>query len=152
MKKIFLILIFLLSYTQAQYTFIIKKYSKEIELEAKIIANISKAITNKNAKIFIPKMKEKNYPIYANYLNIVRSCEEAELIYIKDSIKKLTPCKNQNKLYFTNNYKILLSEQKFIGAFFWSKSRPNIVFIKNRLEKNKIVLPQNYTQFVEEDF
>jgi hypothetical protein len=36
------------------------------------------------------------------------------------------------------------------GAFFWSKSRPNIVLVKQRLAQQGVVVPQKYEQFVEE--
>lgn len=150
MKKLLFALTLLFTFAQAQYTFLVKKYTKEIELEAKIIANIAKNLSKEKSKIFIPKIKEQNHIIYSKFLNIVNTCEEAEIVYVKDSIDKLSSCKKQNKIYFTNNYRLLLSQPKFIGAFFWSKSRPNIVFIKSRLKENNIIVPKNYEQFVEE--
>jgi hypothetical protein len=52
--------------------------------------------------------------------------------------------------FFTNNYKKLIADERFFGALFWSKSRPNIIFIKKRLKAQKITLPENYNRYIEE--
>ena len=57
---------------------------------------------------------------------------------------------NTNKLFITNDYKKLLKDNKYAGAFFWNNSRPNITFIKNRLENQNINLSTDYEKFVED--
>ena len=60
-------------------------------------------------------------------------------------------CKSDNnQIFFTNNYEKLLKDNRYLGAFFWNKSRPNITFIKARLEKQKIELSKDYDKFVED--
>lgn len=153
MKKFtLLILVFIFTINANSYTFLVNEYTKEIELEAKIISKIAKeTIKEKNIKIYIPKAKENDRQIYSKYLKVVNNCSEADFIFIKYSVSKI-PCINSNskKIYFTNNYQILLEKQNFIGAFFWSKSRPNITFIKQRLDNAKLVLPKSYSQFIED--
>jgi len=149
MKHLILTLILLtFSYSQT-YTFLVKKYDKEIELESKIIAKIAESSIKKEIVIFIPEMTDMEKNIYSKIFTIGKNCEESNFIFVKKNIEK-NICQNKNKLYFTNNYKKLLSNKEYFGAFFWSKSRPNIVFIKNRLAQHNISLPSSYEQFVED--
>lgn len=150
MKKL-LLLLTIISFTFAdQYTFLVKKYDKEIELEAKIIANIANSTTKGNIKLFIPNITELEKNIYSKYLEVVDSCENSNFVFIKNKINKPESCQQKNKVFFTNNYRKLLNKNMYIGAFFWSKSRPNIVFIKKRLDKKEITLPNSYSQFIED--
>lgn len=134
-----------------QYTFLVNKYDKEIELEAKIISNIATSSIKKDVKLFIPEISTMEKDVYSKFFTLSNSCEDANFIFIKRNINLNTLCENQeNKLFFTNNYEKLLEDTRYLGAFFWNKSRPNITFIKSRLEKNEIKLPDDYDKFVED--
>jgi len=147
--KILSLVFLIVSFSYAQsYTFLLNKYDKELELESKIIEKIASSSLSKDIVLFIPKITEAEKKIYSKIFTIGRTCEESNFVFVKKNSTDESLCKN--KLYFTNNYKKLLSNNKFFGAFFWSKSRPNIVFIKSRLAKNNISLPNSYYQFVED--
>ena len=149
MKSFFLFVFFLtVSYSQP-HTFLVKKYDKEIELESKIIGQIAHSSVQKDVVLYIPKMTEMERKIYSKIFTLGKNCEESNFIFVKKNIDK-SLCNSKEKLFFTNNYKKLLSNKKYYGAFFWSKSRPNIVFIKDRLAKHHIALPKAYTQFIED--
>ena len=150
MKTILFILTFLtFSYSQT-YTFLVNKYDKEVELESKIIRKIAESSVSKKIVLYIPQITNIEKDIYSKVFTLGRSCEESNFVFIKKNISDKNLCLNKNKLYFTNNYKKLLSNSKYFGAFFWSKSRPNIVFIKDRLIKHKIILPNSFKQFIED--
>ena len=132
-----------------QYVFLVNKYDKEIEYEAKIILKIATSSLAKEIKLFIPDISEQEKKIYSEYFNLTKNCETANFIF--DNKGTLTnDCKKQNKLFFTNNYKKLMANEKYYGAFFWSKSRPNIVFIKQRLEANSVLLSKEYLKYIED--
>ncbi len=153
MKRIIFLVFSFFSFLNCSenYTFLLKEYNKEIELEAKIISNIAKNLIPKKDKlsIFIPEITDLEKSIYSEPFYIVNNCNDADFIYLRNN-SDLESCNIHNKIYFTNNYDSLLKNDKFIGAFFWSKSRPNIVFVKNRLNKNNIKLPEIYEKFIEE--
>lgn len=151
MKKI-IFLITLISFLNAeQYTFLLNKYDKELELEAKIISNIATASIKNDIKLFIPEISISEKEIYSKFFILSNSCDDANFIFVKKSIDINSLCKEDtNKIFFTNNYQKLLNDNKYLGAFFWNKSRPNITFIKNRLEKQKIELSNDYAKFVED--
>ena len=151
MKNLILIIVlFSLSYADT-YTFLVNKYDKEMELESKIIKKIAKISVKQKVVLFIPKITKNEMKFYSKLFTLSNSCEEANFIFVKKNIGNINLCKNKpGKLYFTNNYKKLLNNKDYFGAFFWSKSRPNIVFIKKRLDKMLISLPNTYQQFVED--
>lgn len=150
--KIFILIltIFSLSYS-GQHTFLIDKYDEEMELEAKIIFDIAtSSSSNKEIKLFIPKITDMEKKIYSKYFTLSENCEASNFVFVNKIIENQKLCGVENRLFFTNNYKKLLSDNKYYGAFFWQKSRPNIVFIKNRLEQTNILLPKSYSQFIED--
>lgn len=134
-----------------QHTFLIDKYDEEMELEAKIISDIAtSSSSNKEIKLFIPKITDMEKKIYSKYFTLSENCEASNFVFVNKIIENQKLCAVENRLFFTNNYKKLLSDNKYYGAFFWQKSRPNIVFIKNRLEQTNILLPKSYSQFIED--
>lgn len=132
-----------------QYVFFPNENNKEIELEAKLIAKIAKASAKEDVRVFIPNITKQEREVYSHYLKLVQECKDADFVFDKEGVVKKS-CKDSKKLFFTNNYKRLLGNDLYYGAFFWNKSRPNIVFIKQRLEQNKVVLSKEYTQYIEE--
>lgn len=125
------------------------EYDKEIELEAKIVSKISNDILKKKAKIYIPNMSKKLEDVYSKYFRISKSCEDADFVFDKNDLSH-QECKNTDIIYFTNNYRRLMSDGRYVGAFFWNKSRPNIVFIKNRLDQSGVILSQEYEKYIED--
>jgi hypothetical protein len=151
--KIIVFLISLISFSLAsQYTFLVDKYDEELELEAKIISNIATASITKDIKLFIPKITNMEKDIYSKEFILVNECSDANFIFVKNNYEIDFLCGNEfkNKLFFTNNYNRLIGNNKYIGAFFWNKSRPNIVFVKDRLIKKSIKLSEEYQKFIED--
>lgn len=150
MRTLFLILTLITFASSNQYTFLVNKYDKEIELEAKIVSKIAQTSMNSKIKIFIPAMTNSEKDIYSKFFDISNNCQEANFIFVKKQVNINQLCQEKNKLFFTNNYQTLLTDDRYFGAFFWNKSRPNIVFIKERLKAKKIELSSEYEQFIED--
>lgn len=151
--KVILLLISLLSFSFAkQYTFLVDKYDKETELEAKIILNIAKASLKDEIKLFIPEITNVEKDIYSQFFTLVETCQNANFIFIKNNfaLEPLCESKIQDRVIFTNNYQKLLKNNKYTGALFWNKSRPNIIFIKDRLDAKNIKLSSDYEKFIED--
>ncbi|WP_368030004.1 hypothetical protein [Arcobacter sp. s6] len=147
---IFLLIFFSYVYSNQQI-YLVEKYNENIELEAKIISNIAKASIQDKIKLYIPNISIKEKEIYSLFFTLADNCNDANFIFTKNEIKINDLCNNNiNKLFITNDYKKLLKDEKYVGAFYWTKSRPNITFIKNRLENQNIHLSDAYEKFVEE--
>jgi len=148
--RVFILLLTLLSFLFAEnYTFLVQPYSKEVELEAKIIAEIATASLHVKIKLFIPHMSEMEEKVYSKYFTLSPKCETANFVFVNKNVENEPLCDNANRLFFTNNYRKLLTNDKYFGALFWNKSRPNIVFIQKRLDEKAIALPKTFDQFVE---
>lgn len=150
--KFIIFLLIISSFLKAeQYTFLVNKYDKEIELEAKIISNIASSSIKSDIKLYIPEISIIERDVYSKFFTLTSNCKDANFIFIKRNVDINSLCNNEdNKLFFTNNYEKLLEDNRYLGAFFWNKSRPNITFIKSRLERQKIKLPNDYDKFVED--
>jgi hypothetical protein len=148
--RVLILLFTLLSFLSSEnYTFLVQPYSKEVELEAKIIAKIATASLHGKIKLFIPHMSAMEEEVYSKYFTISSTCETSNFVFVNKAVEKESLCDNANRLFFTNNYRKLLSDEKYFGALFWNKSRPNIVFSQKRLEKRAIILPKTFEQFIE---
>lgn len=150
MKTIFILISLSMTLFANGHTYLLDEYTKEIELESKIVTKIAKDILNKKIYLYIPNQKALDLKVYSKNVKLVTSCDKANFVFIKYGSTKACK-KNLNSFYIlTNNYKQLLKNKKFIGAFFWSKSRPNIVLIKQRLNYNNVNLPKEYNRYIEE--
>lgn len=150
MKIILLLLTFISITFSKQYTFLVDDYNKELELEAEIIYNIASASLKKPILLYIPEPSPEEKQAFSQYFTLTASCSDSNFVYVKKSVKASQLCQKQERVFFTNNYQKLLADSTYYGAFFWHKSRPNIVFIKDRLETNKIELPRTYEKYVED--
>ncbi|NVJ53262.1 MAG: hypothetical protein HWD90_06180 [Campylobacteraceae bacterium] len=149
-KKIFIAIFLVVTLNANNYTYLLDEYKKDTELEAKIVLKIARDIlTTTPVHLYIPNMKPLDYEVYSSSVKLVRTCEKANFVFVKYG-KSFQCKKNKNIFVLTNNYRQLLTNHSFIGAFFWSKSRPNIVLVKNRLSKNAIVLPKEYERYIED--
>lgn len=131
-----------------QYTFLLDEYDKEMELEAKILSQIAKDGIKTPITLFIPDITKSEKKVYGKFFSISENCKDANLIFVNKNYEhNFAMCEGY---FFTNNYKKLIADERFFGALFWSKSRPNIIFIKKRLKAQKITLPENYNRYIEE--
>jgi hypothetical protein len=148
------ILIFLTIFTSFvwanNYTYLVDEYTKETELEAEIVVKIAKDIMkDEKITLYIPNSTSLEKTIYSKKITLVDSCKEANFIFIKSDYELQCPASSKHFI-LTNNYRKLRNNNNFIGAFFWSKSRPNIVLVEHRLAQKNIVLPNEYRQFIED--
>lgn len=81
----------------------------------------------------------------SKYIKTVFNCEEADLILTHKNY--FTKCKN--KMIFTTNYLMFKNLPHAVGAFFYQKGRPNIIFRKNELKKFHITLPKEFDKYIE---
>lgn len=151
MRLLWLTLI-LFSFLPAQnYTFMLDTYTKETELEATIIKRLASAsLPKEEIRLFIPEISELEQKVYQKFFTLSSNCEDANFVFVKKSLDITSYCKDTKKLILTSNYRKLLSDERYYGAFFWQKSRPNITFISQRLQQHGVKLPVEFDKFVED--
>jgi len=119
------------------------------KLKMQILKNICLSIKSEN------KMK-----IWSDDINIMKSFKEsdkfvtvsnfndANFIILTKKIAFLT--EDTDKHIFVLNYCLLEYIPNSFGALFWKKGRPNIVFIKSRLEDQSLILSDKLKPYIEE--
>jgi len=82
-------------------------------------------------------------------IEVVERCEDATLaIETKDAPIPENRCKDVPIL--TNCYRIFLKDRRTIGAFFWLKSRPTILFSAPRIERFHVDLDKEMQNYLED--
>lgn len=127
--------------------FIIPLFSSEIITASKIMEKISSALIQKNEiAVFTKDLKYIEIVKSSNKLKDVLSCDEADIDLIE--IKTTSLC-TKKVLLFATNYLAFVKSPDAIGAFFYQKGRPNIIFREENLKKHNIVLSKEFEKYIE---
>jgi len=123
-------------------------YADDSKLESVIFDKIINVVVQKiDPKIYIHE-KIESIDTYKSNFNIVANCEEADMV-ILSTIKDI-PSTCKGKILFGTRYSHLKNEE-VIGAFFWMKGRPNILFYQERLNQKNIKLDSSFDKYVEDE-
>ena len=116
------------------------------DIEIKIMNKISTALTNKKL-IFVHTEDNKNLDIVfkSEILRYSSVCDKANIVITNTT--ELKKC-SQNKLIFATGYLSFEALPNAVGAFFYKKGRPSIVFRKDVLEKHNITLPKEFSKYI----
>lgn len=107
---------------------------------------IAKSITKKTEPTIYIHREVESLQLFPGDIKIVKECAEADIVLL--STLKNIPSECRGKLLFGTRYSHL-DNRDVIGAFFWQKGRPNILFYKKRLELNGIKLDPSYNKYIE---
>ena len=124
-------------------------YEEEIhKVEAKILSEMAHILAKKSKKVKVATSPDLKYIIkYSKILYQVNNCKKAQILITGDE-KLLKRC---NKPAIVTRYYLLKKYKNAIGAIYWKKGRPNVVFVKDRLEMFKIRLPDRYRKYLERE-
>jgi len=133
---------------------IIKEFSDERELEIKILEKIFADITRKKqVRVVILGNKSTYFSEgirrYARRLKETKTCKKADVVFLAGVYRGKLPGECGGKILFSSRRKDILLRENCVGAFYWKKGRPNILFIRERLRKKGIKLPPEYNRFIE---
>ncbi|MFK5983919.1 MAG: hypothetical protein QM479_00635 [Pseudomonadota bacterium] len=117
------------------------------KIENKIIMNMILSLTNKQYPSIYTDSQRIKKILTEQDVHFVESCSSAQIAIIQTN-KEL---KNCNKiLIITLKYDLLKTYPDSVASFFWQKGRPNIVFIKSRLNSHNITIGSEFNDFIEE--
>lgn len=139
MKKPFFGLIFFFL-IQIQYIF-----SFDIGTASKIYDKLFYAIFKKeNIKVYVNDNEYKKMILSSEYLKLTDRIEDSEIVIItkKEEIKEI-----KDKIAFGIEKDFLEIDANIIGAFYWNKGVPEIIFIKKKLEKNNLQLLEGFEKY-----
>ena len=124
--------------------------ASEVETERKIYDAILHALLPKDQKPIRLWSDSQSLVKELEPLDDVKVVKKSDKADIAIITKKMPPkCRC---IPFVTSYRLLKEyKDKAVGGFFWQKGRPNILFLKNNLQKAGLKLPQSMQQFVEDD-
>lgn len=149
------VLFFLLTAVLPATSHLHVEYSVPEELEVKILQKLFLDILKKKeVRVFLVGDKReryrKNIERFAKKLKVVDSCKDADITLIAGFVDKF-PRDCLEGLLFSTKRENLFKFRNCLGAFYWKKGRPNLVLIRERLEKHRIELPSEYDRFIESE-
>ena len=139
MKKIFILLLLLSTIL----------FASSSAVEAKIYNSIFSAFfPYKNiVRVWVDKESKRDILQRIANVRLVSSMGDADICLIMKSKDIKT-----NKLIFVGSYSLLKHyKESTLGGFFWQKGRPNILFLKENLEKFNVKLPSRFSKYIEND-
>jgi hypothetical protein len=80
---------------------------------------------------------------YSKYLRIT-NCENADFMIIGKDFGEI----DYNKPAIVFDEDLIKKVKNAVGALYWKKGRPQLIFIKSRLDKYKIQLPSEYKGYL----
>lgn len=121
-------------------------FANDQAFASKIFNEVVHAVVKKaEVKVYIHENID-SLERFPGRLHITHSCKDADIVILSDD--KDIPIACQSKLLFGTRYKHM-KNQDVIGAFFWQKGRPNILFYKKRLDQHHIELDPKFHKYVE---
>ncbi len=121
-------------------------YASDNEKASGIFNLIVKEITKKDSSSVYLYKNIESIEKYPGNLKIVTECKDADIVILSTTVNIPKEC--ASKLLFGSRYSHL-KNKNVLGAFFWQKGRPNILFYKKRLKKQKIVLDSSFDKYIE---
>lgn len=109
--------------------------------EHKIISFIFNSLIDKNVISIYTEDEDIRDILNDTDFKIALFCENSDLIYNSKEIKSC------DKPLFTNKYITLKESKSSIGAFYWKKGRPNIIFLNKRLEQYDLKLSSDLIKY-----
>ncbi|BCD68086.1 hypothetical protein [Nitratiruptor sp. YY09-18] len=104
---------------------------------------------NPYVQIYINSKEYQNIPKYIKKFKFTNNCVNADIIFV-DSLSLLQKeCIYDHKIFVTSYYDFVHNKDKVIGAFFWQKGRPTIIFNKKMLEYFGVKLPPKYNKYID---
>ena len=123
-------------------------YADDVKLASSIFNTIVSSITHKkNAAVYLYYDIE-SVSRYPDKLQVVKDCSIADVVLLS-SIKDI-PKECESEILFGTRYSHL-KNKNVIGAFFWQKGRPNILFYRDRLAKHHIKLDKSFDKYIENE-
>ncbi len=138
MKKLFLIFLVICP--------LLAKSSLSIGVQ--IMEKISFALLKKTPiNILVQDEKDLKLIEGSKMFNQVFSCSNADMILTK--MRNIYRVCHGNPLIFATSYRGFKLSQNAVGAFFYQKGRPNIIFKKDKLEEYKINISEKFKKYIE---
>ena len=83
---------------------------------------------------------------YHENIILEQNCTNADIVIVTTFTNFPNNC--NDKLLFGTKY-LHTKDHRVLGAFFWQKGRPNIIFYQKRLKEYNVTLDNSFAKFIE---
>ena len=112
---------------------------------AKIYDSIFTQIVKRDSvSVFCDSQEYQEILFRSQHIRLVDTPQDADIILQTQFSSRF----DTNKIVFTTKYAILKKNKHIVGAFYWSKGRPQIVFIRKRLEKQHLNIASDLKKYI----
>jgi hypothetical protein len=113
-------------------------------VEVRLIEKILVDMTNKQpVNVCVINYDVNKILNYSTYLRITR-CENADFMIIGKDGEELS----YNKPAIVFDEDLVKRVKNAVGSLYWRKGRPQLIFIKSRLDRYRIQLPSEYKKYL----
>ncbi len=120
-----------------------------VGIELKIYGNILDTLLPEEQTISVWTDNPKKRQLFDSIrrVKIVSDSEDANILILYK-----TKCFNTDKIIFIGTYTLLKQcKNRAIGGFYWQKGRPNLIFLRNNLQRHTIRLSPELEEFIEDE-
>lgn len=127
------------------FLLITQVFADDIEIEKNIYEKIFSALVTTEKPLIYSDESILSLGLKPADFTQVSKCEEAEIVVMTHSS---IPKHCRTKIVFGTRYRHLEVDY-ILGAFFWQKGRPNLLFRQEKLDEHNIVLIDSLAEYVE---
>lgn len=120
------------------------------DVKSTLISKIAEALVKK--KIVNIYTNDSTYEMLHKFpyrFNLVESCDEADMVLTPDVELPKNECRMSKALVLMTHYRGYTQSKEAVGALFWQKGRPNLIFDKSRLQELSLVLSHAFSKYIE---
>ena len=125
-------------------------FASKIDIEEEIYGDIIHAIFPNRQTVYVWS-DDKTISFLDNIggIKMLNNANNADILILNNTSKNAFLV---GKIVFVRKYYLLKKYKDFaVGGFYWQKGRPNILFLKQNLEKFDIKLPNGLESFIEDE-
>lgn len=124
--------------------------ASEIDIAARIIDKTVTSLFPKNSKVKTWANQKYHIDIILNSrkMSFATYIKDASFYLVGSSIPNYFP---KDAIIFTTDINLFYKDKRIIGAFYWQKGRPNLMFLQSRLDKYNLSLSNEFKDYIEDE-
>ncbi|WP_156957501.1 hypothetical protein [Hippea jasoniae] len=119
------------------------------DLKLRLLSSIAHIIcSQREVKIYLADKSFIQLPQNKYNLRFIKNCSKANLV-LTSTLSNLNSTCLKKPIFVTDYGEYIHHKNLIIGALFWQKGRPVLLFIKKNLERFHVKLPPTYSSYTE---
>ncbi len=122
-----------------------------LQLKATLFALIVDLLSQgkMETKVYFDTKRYKDIPKLVKTFRYTDDCKDADILFVDrfDTLPK--ECQKNHEIFVTSYRDFIKHKDRIVGAFFWQKGRPTIIFNGKMLKRFGIYLPKKYDKYID---